>query len=158
MAYFQNNYTCKAVNKCHLVYDGRLVIDNEFHTNDSCIRAAGKMTKYKRSYYVDPWSHACFNQKEIGVDLAVKILELVDPVYFVEKDPNEKTDSARVATNEPDEKVLIELYKKPNVTFAVLPGNYFYLHVTKPGLLVSYNEEKAEVGFKIYFLDLLKAT
>ena len=32
------------MNQSHLVYDGRLVIDNDFHTNDSCIRAAGKMT------------------------------------------------------------------------------------------------------------------
>lgn len=106
------------------------------------------MTKYKRSYYVDSWSHSCFNQKEIGTDLAIKILELVDPVYYVERDPNEKTDSARLAANEPDQKVLIELYKKPNITYAILPGNYYYLHVTKPGLLITYDEEKNEV--KIY--------
>jgi hypothetical protein len=111
-----------ASNKCHLVYDGRLVIDNDFHTNDSCIRAAGKLTKYKRSYYVDSWSHGCFNQREIGIDLAYRILKLVDPTLFEEQDPNEKTDSARVATIEPDEKVLIELYKKPIISYAILPG------------------------------------
>jgi hypothetical protein len=105
------------------------------------------MTKYKRSYYVDSWSHNCFNQKEIGTDLAIKMLELVDPVYYVEKDPNEKTDSARLATNEPDEKVLIELYKKPIINYAILPGNYYYLHVTKPGILMTYDEEKNEVKY-----------
>ncbi len=117
------------MNKSHLVYDGRLVIDNDFHTNDSCIRAAGTMTKFKRSYYVDTWSHACFNQKEIGMDLAYKVLQLVDPLLYTESDRNEKTDSARVASNQPDEKVLIELYKKPLVRFAILPGVYcsYYL-------------------------------
>ena len=115
--------TFMTTNKCHLVYDGRL--DNDFHTNDSCIRAAGKMTKYKRSYYVDTWFHACFNQKEIGKDLAYRILKLVDPTLYEEQDPNEKTDSARVAQIQPDEKVLIELYKKPIISFALLPGKSF---------------------------------
>ena len=114
--------TFMATNKCHLVYDGRLVIDNDFHTNDSCIRAAGKISKYKRSYYVDSWSHSCFNQKEIGTDLAYRMLKLVDPTLFEEQDPNEKTDSARIASIEPDEKVLIELYKKPIISYAILPG------------------------------------
>ena len=115
-----------AANKCHLVYDGRLVIDNDFHTNDSCIRAGGKLTKYKRSYYVDSWSHACFNQKEIGADLAFRILKLVDPTLYDEQDGvDEITDSARVGRNEPDEKVLIELYKKPIISYALLPG-YFW--------------------------------
>lgn len=127
------------------------MIDRDFHTNDSCIRAGGKMTKYKRAYYVDSWSHACFNQKEIGVDLAFKILQLVDPVLASEQDHDEKTDSHRLATNEPDEKVLIELYKKPMITYGILPGNYHYLHVTKPGLPISYEEEKTEV-FKASFL------
>ena len=54
-----------AINQSHLVYDGHLVIDNDFHTNDSCIIAAGKMTKYKRSYFVDNWSNTCFNQKNL---------------------------------------------------------------------------------------------
>lgn len=80
------------------------------------------MTKYKRSYYVDSWSHACFNQKEIGVGLANKILELVDPVLMSDEEKDEKTDSARIAANEPDEKVLIELYKKPLIKYGILPG------------------------------------
>ncbi|VDN15022.1 unnamed protein product [Dibothriocephalus latus] len=35
----------KAVNDACLVFDGRLVIDVNFHTNDPCIRAAGPVTK-----------------------------------------------------------------------------------------------------------------
>lgn len=136
--------TFKAANKCHLVYDGRLVIDNDFHTNDSCIRAGGKLTKYKRSYYVDSWSHANFNQREIGIDLAYRILKLVDPTLMEEQDPDEKTDSARVALIEPDDKVLIELYKKPQISYGLLPGGFYYLHVTKSGLPISYEAEKLE--------------
>jgi hypothetical protein len=116
------------------------VIDNEFHTNDSCIRAAGRLTKFKRAYYVDPWSHSCFNQKEIGVDLALKMLQLFDPVLILPSN-DERTDSARVRNCEPDEKVLIQLYKKPIVKYAILPGKYYYLHVHKPGLHQSFEEE-----------------
>ena len=111
-----------AINHSHLVYDGRLVIDNDFHTNDSCIRAAGRMTKYKRSYYVDTWSNACFNQKEIGADLANKILKLVDPTLSTDEPDNEVTESARLASNDPNERVLITLYKRPITTYAILPG------------------------------------
>jgi hypothetical protein len=108
-----------AINQSHLVYDGHLVIDNDFHTNDSCIRAAGKMTKYKRSYFVDNWSNTCFNQKEIGVDLANKILKLVDPTLYNNDQNDEISESA---SNDPNENVLITLYKKPLINYAILPG------------------------------------
>jgi hypothetical protein len=49
------------------VYDGKLVIDASFHTNDVCIRGAGPMTKFQRRYHADQWTHACFNSKEVGV-------------------------------------------------------------------------------------------
>jgi hypothetical protein len=128
-----------------------LVIDNDFHTNDSCIRAAGKMTKFKRSYYVDSWSHACFNQKEIGLDMAFKMLKLIDPLLDDNDDEkakqdNEQSDSARILNNAPDHKVLINIYKKPNITHAILPGGLYYLNVTKPGLITSYEEENLEVN------------
>ncbi len=105
-----------------MVYDGRLVVDNEFHTNDSCIRAAGKLTKYKRSYYVENWSHSCFNQKEIGADLALHILKLVDSTLIAEENNtyNEIDDST--SKKDSSEKVLISLYKKPIISYAFLPG------------------------------------
>lgn len=118
------------MNNCHLVYDGRLVIDNEFHTNDSCIRAGGKLTKFKRSYYVDSWSHSYFNQKEIGLDMAFRFLKLVDPLLYethvsgdsTEKPPHSEPSTAR-SSKMPDEGFLIKLYKKPLVSYAVLPGS-----------------------------------
>ena len=137
-----------AVNSSNLVYDGRLVIDTDCHTNDACIRAAGKLTKFKRAYYVDSWSHACFNQKEVGADLADKLLKLIDPTAGSGDDEtDEKTDSSRVATNQPDEKVLIKLYRRPQITYAYLPGDYYYLNVTKPGLPTTYETELKEVFY-----------
>lgn len=148
MCYYKKDVdyiTFTAANKCHLVYDGRLVIDNDFHTNDSCIRSAGKMTKFKRSYYVDTWCHACFNQKEIGADLAFKMLKLIDPLLGNDEESEQKSESHRLATNDPSDNVLIKMYKKPNILYGVLPGGLYYLHVTKPGLTVTYREEAQEV-------------
>lgn len=110
------------------------------------------MTKYKRSYYVENWSHGCFNQKEVGVDLARNILKLVDPTIISDENEDDLSESARLATNDPSDKVLISLYKKPLVCLTILPGEYHFLNVTKPGLFVSYDEEKAEViVLVIYF-------
>ncbi len=77
------------------------------------------MTKYKRTYFVDNWSNTCFNQKEIGVDLANKILKLVDPTLHNNDQNDEISESAG---NDPNEKVLITLYKKPLINYAILPG------------------------------------
>ena len=40
--------TFKALNDASLVFDGRLVVDHHFGTNDPEIRAVGTMTKYSR--------------------------------------------------------------------------------------------------------------
>lgn len=80
----------------------------------------------------------------MGADLARNILKLVDPTIISDENENEPSESAKIATNEPSVNVLISLYKKPQVCLTVLPGNYHYLNVTKPGLFVSYDEEKAE--------------
>eukprot|EP00061_Rhincodon_typus_P015628 g43406.t1 len=69
----------RAINKACLVFDGKLVIDSTFHTNDITIRAAGSLTKYSRRYFADQWSHANFNSKEIGFQLAALMLHLFDP-------------------------------------------------------------------------------
>ena len=65
----------RAINDACLVYDGRLVIDTAFHTNDIAIRAAGPVTKYKRSYHADEWTHAVFNSKEVGLQVERNTLQ-----------------------------------------------------------------------------------
>lgn len=71
--------TFKALNDACLVYDGRLVIDTNFHTNDIAIRAAGPLTKFSNRYYSNEWTHSNFSSKEIGFQLAAAMLNLFDP-------------------------------------------------------------------------------
>lgn len=59
-----------AINDACLVYDGKLVIDAAFHTNDVSVRGAGTITKYQRKYHAEQWSHANFNSKEVGVHVS----------------------------------------------------------------------------------------
>ncbi|XP_030626735.1 cilia- and flagella-associated protein 61 [Chanos chanos] len=110
----------KAITDASLVFDGRLVIDSTFHTNDSTIRAAGPLTKFARRYYADQWSHANFNSREVGQELAGALLPFFDPTL----EP--------VASPPPELDLLIPVYSRPKIQGGRLPGGYSYLHVTKP--------------------------
>ncbi|KAG9484247.1 hypothetical protein GDO78_009909 [Eleutherodactylus coqui] len=110
----------KAMNSACLVYDGKLVIDTRFHTNDSSIRAAGPLTKYSNRYYVNEWSHSYFSSKEIGIQLAAAMLPLFDPTLEPLSEPSQDCDR------------LIPIYKGPTIQGGLLPGGYYYLHVAKP--------------------------
>ncbi|NXI34993.1 CFA61 protein, partial [Galbula dea] len=112
--------TFRAINDACLVFDGRLVIDTKFCTNDVSIRAAGPLTKYSRRYYADEWTHSNFNSKEIGFELAASMLDLFDPSLKPFSKPPEGTDK------------LIPMYKGCKVKGGVLPGGYNYLHISKP--------------------------
>ena len=52
------------------MYDGKLVIDAYFHTNDASIRGAGPLTKFQRKYHAEKWTHSNFNSKEVGVHVS----------------------------------------------------------------------------------------
>uniref|UniRef100_A0A8C3JF57 Cilia and flagella associated protein 61 n=1 Tax=Calidris pygmaea TaxID=425635 RepID=A0A8C3JF57_9CHAR len=112
--------TFKAINDACLVFDGRLVIDNEFCTNDVSIRAAGPLTKYSRRYYVGEWTHSNCSSKEIGFELAASMLSLFDPTPKPSSEPPEGTDR------------LIPMYNNCKIKGGVLPGGYIYLHISKP--------------------------
>ncbi|MGH0137710.1 UNVERIFIED_CONTAM: hypothetical protein FKN15_036573 [Acipenser sinensis] len=112
----------KAMNDACLVYDGRLVIDTTFHTNDSAIRAAGTLTKFPRRYHADQWSHSNFNSKEVGFHLATAMLPLFDPILHSVVDPPEDLDR------------LIPMYTGAKVQGGKLPGGHHYLHAAKPGI------------------------
>uniref|UniRef100_A0A8C0YSC1 Cilia and flagella associated protein 61 n=1 Tax=Cyprinus carpio carpio TaxID=630221 RepID=A0A8C0YSC1_CYPCA len=110
----------KAINDACLVFDGRLVIDSSFHTNDPSIYAAGPLTKYSRRYHADQWSNSCFNCKEVGQSLASVVLPLCDPTLERPSGPPSDQDH------------LIPAYNQAKIQGGRLPGGYNYLHVTKP--------------------------
>ncbi|NWV13265.1 CFA61 protein, partial [Ptilonorhynchus violaceus] len=114
--------TFKAINDACLVFDGRLVIDAKFHTNDVSIRAAGPLTKFSRRYYRDELTHSNFNSKEIGFELAASMLSLFDPTLQPSSEPPEGPDR------------LIPMYRRCKVQGGILPGGCNYLHVSKPAI------------------------
>ncbi|XP_047137832.1 cilia- and flagella-associated protein 61 isoform X1 [Hydra vulgaris] len=106
----------KAINDSCLVFDGKLVIDLKFQTNDPNILAAGPLTKYSRRFYSDSFSHAYFNSEEIGIKLAQ---------YFFEKlYPN--IDS--ISKKDPD---LAVHFQKPKLVYCKLLGDFSYFRVWK---------------------------
>ncbi|XP_066402206.1 cilia- and flagella-associated protein 61 [Molothrus aeneus] len=119
----------KAVTDACLVFDGRVVIDTKFHTNDASIRAAGPLTKFSRRYYRDELTHSNFNSKEIGFELAVSMLSLFDSTPQPSSEPPEGSDR------------LIPVYSRCKVQGGILPGGYNYLHISKPGISVPLDVE-----------------
>ncbi|XP_034755235.1 cilia- and flagella-associated protein 61 isoform X2 [Etheostoma cragini] len=93
----------KSINNSFMVFDSRLVIKATFHTSDSAICGAGPLTKFSRCYYADEWSHANYNSKEVGQDLAAALLPLFDPTL----EP--------VAEPPPEQDRLVPLYKQPKI-------------------------------------------
>ncbi|NWT65671.1 CFA61 protein, partial [Prunella himalayana] len=114
--------TFKAISDACLVFDGRLVIDTKFHTNDASIRAAGPLTKFSRRYFRDELTHSNFNSKEIGFELAVSMLSLFDSTLQPSSETPEGSDR------------LIPIYRRCKVQGGVLPGGCNYLHISKPGI------------------------
>lgn len=106
------NFSCKgvdydafkAINSAYLLFDGRLVINSTYHTNDDKIHAAGPLTKLSRCCYADQWSHSYFNSKEVGQELAAILLNLFDPTLEPKAKPVPHTDH------------LIPIYKQPKIT------------------------------------------
>uniref|UniRef100_UPI003AB02D8A cilia- and flagella-associated protein 61-like n=1 Tax=Centroberyx gerrardi TaxID=166262 RepID=UPI003AB02D8A len=121
----------RSINAACLVFDGRLVIDASFHTNDSTIRAAGPLTKFSRRYYADRWSHASFSSREVGQDLAAMLLPFFDPTLEPAVEPP------------PDMDRLTPLYTQAKIQGGRLPGGFSYLHFTKPA--VAFSPQGADV-------------
>lgn len=102
----------KAINDACLVFDGHLVVDTTFHTNDSSIYAAGPLTKYSRRYHADQWSDSCFNSKEVGQSLASVVLPLCDPTL------------ERPAGPPSDQEHLIPLYRQAKIQGHYSPSEF----------------------------------
>ncbi|XP_073930342.1 cilia- and flagella-associated protein 61 isoform X1 [Castor canadensis] len=127
--------TFKAFNDACLVYDGRLVIDTNFHTNDIAIRAAGSLTKFSNRYYSNEWTHRNFSSKEIGFQLAAAMLNLFDPTLEPMTEPPADLDR------------LIPMYKGAKIQGGILPGSYHYLHIAKPAIPTPLEVQMAQPDF-----------
>ncbi|XP_076629845.1 cilia- and flagella-associated protein 61 [Colletes latitarsis] len=140
-----------AICRSGLVFDGQLVIDPEFRTNDPSIFAAGTVTKYSRKFCADSQQHKYYNSVEIGTRVST-----ADPgrfqrlVYFnlckthVDRCKLAKVLRSAIDTQQRGSKVsslLVKskacstppLFRSANVVACTLPGGYRYLHVRKPG-------------------------
>ncbi|XP_063155997.1 cilia- and flagella-associated protein 61 [Candoia aspera] len=129
--------TFKAVNDACLVYDGRLVIDTNFHTNDVTIRAGGPLTKFSNIYYANEWTHSNFSSKEIGFQLAATMLNLFDPTLEPIFEPPEDMDR------------LIPMYKGCKIQGGILPGKYNYVHIFKPGIPARLDVQESQPTYGI---------
>lgn len=115
----------KAFMSSDLVFDGRLVIDTDFRTNDANIYAAGPITRYKSSLYADQFAHENFNSIEIGHVLSLQLLQ-----RFTEKTIYENN------------RQTVYEFTKPIIKRCVLPGPFHYLSVCEPGAVMSYKLAK----------------
>lgn len=130
----------KAINDSCLVYDGKLVVDKDFLTNDPVIRAAGSLTKFARRYHSESWTHSNYNSKEIGKMLALSMLTLFDPIMEQSSIYNE------------NEANLIPVFKEPKMSAGMLPGGFQYLHIGKPSLAIRLDSLMAQPDYGRAFI------
>nr|XP_024219837.1 cilia- and flagella-associated protein 61-like isoform X1 [Halyomorpha halys] len=114
-----NYLTRLAIQKACLTFDGKLVIDSNFLTNDKNIYAAGSLTRYKKKYYCDHYNHENYCSHEIGAEIAYR---------FQKRIQMEESGQAYLNINR-----SVTEFTHPIVVSCKLPGGWNYLHVTKPG-------------------------
>lgn len=119
----------RSINNSFLVFDSRLVINATFHTSDSAICGAGPLTKFSRCYHTDEWSHAHFNSKEVGQDLAAMLLPLFDPTL-------EPADESP-----PEMDHLITLYKQAKIQGLISKHDLVSLILGRKMCLMFYFED-----------------
>ncbi|XP_012061304.1 PREDICTED: cilia- and flagella-associated protein 61-like [Atta cephalotes] len=117
-----------------LIFDGSLVINLECRTNDPFIFAAGTMTKYSRKFYADIWQHKYYNSMEIGERLAQILWKVIETDVQVFEQISEKKEKIMHLTP--------STFRAPIVIACILPGDYHYLHVCKPGKTIWDNTTK----------------
>ena len=71
--------TFAAINSNSLVYDGRLVVDNNFCTNDPSVYGGGPLVKFARRFRVK-LAMELVSPREAGVKLAQALLPILDPL------------------------------------------------------------------------------
>eukprot|EP01135_Chromosphaera_perkinsii_P005016 Nk52_evm14s310 gene=Nk52_evmTU14s310 len=106
-----------AIDNACIVYDGRVVVNQFYQTNDCNIFAAGSCTKFARKYFVEDWDMCECSSLETGAKIAHSILQLVDPLS--------------VPTPQPES---LPKFFLPKVREMTLPGGVNYLSVECPSI------------------------
>ncbi|KAJ3021433.1 hypothetical protein HKX48_008527 [Thoreauomyces humboldtii] len=120
--------TFRCINDSCLVFDGQLVVDSQFRTQDDSVFAAGSITKYS-SRYQTTWSHALCDSRQVGETLGKLLLPLFDPTSADLSGAN--TVFSKAADQGRD---LLE-FPAAKKTLAIMPGNLQYFHFDQPRLL-----------------------
>lgn len=115
------------LNNAGLVFDGRLVINKNFQTNDPSIYAAGPMTKYKRVLYADQWRHEFVSRQEIGERLAQMTMN-----ELCTGRPDNRPETKFWLTDN------VHIYRQCRITFRPLLAGYVYVLIAKPGRQMPY--------------------
>ncbi|XP_076650286.1 LOW QUALITY PROTEIN: cilia- and flagella-associated protein 61, partial [Halictus rubicundus] len=129
--------------KAGLMYDGMLVIDSEFRTNDPFVFAAGNSTKYSRKFYAASWEHRYYNSVEIGERVSTAEHTISPHTNAIRLRSWRRLRSIIVKQQRYGEKAVkpckrkkyfpFSSFRAPNIVACTLPGGYRYLHVRKPG-------------------------
>lgn len=93
----------RSINNSFLVFDSRLVVDASFCTNDPAIFGAGPLTKFSCGYHADRWSHAYFDSRQVGQELAATLLPMFDPTLEAPEEPSAQ------------EERLVPVYQQPKI-------------------------------------------
>ncbi|XP_044753207.1 cilia- and flagella-associated protein 61-like isoform X2 [Coccinella septempunctata] len=118
--------TYQAIYKAGLVFDGKLVIDSNFCTNDPYIFAAGSLTQYSKKYHADHMSHRYYNAHEVGSTIGRQFRNMLIPESLRKF---ERGSSRHL----PKQIGSLPRFHEPIVEHCLLPGGVFYLNVTAPG-------------------------
>ncbi|XP_076235027.1 cilia- and flagella-associated protein 61 [Calliopsis andreniformis] len=124
-----------AICRSGLVFDGQVVIDPEFRTNDTSVFAAGAVTKYRRKYYAESWQHQYYNSIEIGercIDYLRKLAEIIRSIIDHEQRANE----ARTPPLKNKTYLTLPTLRSAKIYACIMPGGNRFLHVRKPGKIL----------------------
>ena len=105
--------TFGAINGASIVYDGAIVTDARFRTNDPCVWSAGPAARFARRYRHKLAPGLC-SAREAGAKLGASLLAALDPLA-----PSDDTDA-------------VPPFTTPRAGAATLVGGVHYAHVSLP--------------------------
>eukprot|EP00727_Mastigamoeba_balamuthi_P005671 m51a1_g1723 hypothetical protein (1107) ;mRNA; r:103041-107400 len=120
-----------AINASCLVFDGRLVVDQTFRTNDPAIFCGGPLSKYSRSVR-DQTAMSEWSSREAGVELAHSVLRAI-PYAAAACDLRSPRLTPRGTIR----------FSSTLSAGGILPGGLYYFRLRIPGPLVAKGEPSA---------------